>query len=115
MTAQNAPTPRWRRLYNWVDWWSQLAPAVTLTAAEHALITEHLRVMAPKSRQLLTGIWERQNEQLNQDLESVRGRGAALLTATGVVSGVLTLLIPVVALVHIGWNTTSLFDDVLLI
>jgi hypothetical protein len=114
MSAPNEAPSGWKTLYNWLDWWSRLPPPEFLTPDEHTAVFEHLRIMRKESRDLLVRAWERQNDELGRDLESVRTRGMALLTATGVVSGVLALLVPVVAALHIGLNPASFLDDVLL-
>lgn len=63
--------------------------------------------MGPESRAFLVRAWERQYDEAREDAQSVRTRGIALLTATGVISGVLTLLLPVTAALRVALNLNS--------
>jgi len=114
MTAAIQDAPSWRRAYDWINFWSRLPRAILLTQQQHQQISEQIRTMPPAGRRLLITAWERQNDQLSKDLESVRNRGMALLTATGVISGVITLLIPIIAAAHGELKPTSLLPAVLL-
>jgi hypothetical protein len=114
MSIATGAVPRWRTIYNWVNFWSRLAPAPLLTPVQHEVISEQLRTMDPGSRRFLIDAWKRQNDQLSKDLDSVRARGTALLTATGVISGVLALLVPVAAAIHGGVSPATRFSLVLL-
>ena len=106
---------RIRRIWAWIDFWSRLEPADLVDDAEKERIRAALRSMRPETRQFLTDVWIRQNEQLARDLESARSRGTSLLAATGVITGVLTLLVPIGALVHSTFRPSSRLATGLLI
>jgi len=105
---------RFRRVWDWIDFWSRLDPAPLVDDAGKEAIRDALRSMHPETRQFLISTWIRQNEQLGRDLESVRTRGSALLAATGVITGVLTLLVPIGALIHSTFRPSSPVGLVLL-
>jgi hypothetical protein len=100
--------PNWfRRAWNWFDFWSRLEPAVLVTEDNKAQIQDAIRLMKPETRKFLADVWVRQNDGFSRDLESIRTRATSLLAATGVITGVLTLLVPVAPLIRTSFAPSS--------
>jgi hypothetical protein len=100
-------TSRLRKVWNWVDFWSRLDPPELVSEEQKARIREEIRKMSPETRSFLTDVWVRQDANFFQDLESIRRRGSSLLAATGVITGVVTLLVPIAAFIHASISPTS--------
>ncbi len=102
------PKSRLRRAWELIDFWSPLPEADRLSDQDREALTERLLKVPADGRQVLTRSWERQYDEIREDTASVRARGVALLTATGVISGVLALLVPLATGLHSTLNLKSL-------
>src|SRR5713226_4552200 len=76
------------RLYKRLRFWDKLPNAKVLSEAERETAWDRIRTMRPAARQMFIDALIRQNARVAADIESVANRGTALLTATGVISGV---------------------------
>lgn len=90
----------WVRAWKWVAFWERLPIARPLDDTEREAVWDQIRAMKPDARQLFIGSLARQNDRIAQDVQSVTNRGTALLAATGVITSVLTILIPASAAIH---------------
>ncbi len=103
------------RLYKRLRFWDKLPNAKVLSEAERETAWDRIRTMRPAARQMFIDALIRQNARVAADIESVANRGTALLTATGVISGVLALLVPVGAAIQGRLHAPSIFAFGLLI
>jgi hypothetical protein len=114
MTAAPA-RPWWKQLWDWLDFWSSLPKAKLVDEDGKREAKQKIASLTPQAVKYLVEAWIRQNDELARDLESVRSRGAALLAATGVITGVLTLLVPITASIHASLEPNSLVATALVI
>lgn len=107
--------PWYERLWKWMDFWSNLKPPTLVNEPGKEEISRAIASLGVDARRFLTDVWVRQNDELARDLESVRNRGSGLLAATGVITGVLTLLVPISALIHATLSPRSPLAVLLLV
>jgi hypothetical protein len=96
-----------RRAYDQLNFLSVPPTPDLVPATRYDEIFDQIRAMPPDARQVLIDQLARQHERLDRDTESVRARGSDLLTATGVMSGVLALIVPVTTAIHAGFGAPS--------